>query len=116
MRNALSSAPGLRVPPLPPSRTGCILREKVLAASYPAQVPVIDALVIAANGDLWFREYVVDPEDPVRYVVADSTGRFKAFAIGPTRFTPSWIGADRAIGLWRDQDDVAHLRGYRLTR
>ena len=89
-------------------------RRKILGASHPAQVPAISALVIAASGDLWFREYVVDPDGPVRYVVADSTGRFKAFALGPARFTPSWIGADRVIGLWRDPDDVVHVRGYRL--
>jgi 6-bladed beta-propeller len=92
------------------------LRRTALDAPHPELVPAIDTLVIAANGDLWLREYVVTPEQPSRWVVTDSTGRFKAFALGPARFAPSWIGADRAIGLWKDGDDVVHLRAYRLRQ
>lgn len=93
-----------------------LTRRKLEGAAYPEQVPAIDRLTVAENGDLWLRIYPLDPGDPTRFAVTDSAGRFRAWVDGPPRFTPSWIGHDRILGLWRDPDDVFHVRMYPLRR
>ncbi|MGQ0703664.1 MAG: hypothetical protein ACT4PM_11085 [Gemmatimonadales bacterium] len=47
---------------------------------------------------------------------ADQNDPNQVWSSGPARFTPSWIGDDRTIGLWRNPDDVPQVRAYRLVR
>jgi hypothetical protein len=34
----------------------------------------------------------------------------------PDRFTPFWIGRDAVAGVWKDADDVEHVRAYGLRK
>ncbi len=92
------------------------VRRRFEGVDYPEHLPAIDRLTAAENGDLWFRIYPAHPDDPTRFAVTDSAGRWRAWADGPPRFSPSWIGADQAVGLWLDGDEVPHVRGYRIRR
>jgi len=89
---------------------------KLRGATYPDNVPALSDLLVADHGELWFREHEMEPDAASRFVVTDSTGRWVAWVVGPTRFWPSWIGEDLVLGLWYDPDGVAHVRAYRLSR
>ena len=89
-------------------------RAKLLAIGHPRFTPAIDLLTPAADGSVWLREYLVDPDGPARYSVVDTSGAWTDFIVGPAKFRPTWIGAHLALGTWLGEDDVAHIRAYRL--
>jgi hypothetical protein len=91
-------------------------RARLEEAPRPAHLPAFDRVTVAAEGDLWFRLYPARDTDPTRFAVTDSAGRWRAWVTGPPRFAPGWIEGDVALGIWLDDDDVAHVRAYRLRR
>ena len=50
------------------------------------------------------------------WTVRTLDGRAAARVEMPDRFRVDAIGADFVIGVWRDTDDVEHVRMYRLAR
>ena len=53
---------------------------------------------------------------PTGWRVFDRTGRWSGTVTMPARFNPMDIGSDYVLGLWRDEDDVEHVRLYRLMK
>jgi len=49
-------------------------------------------------------------------VVFDSTGHAIAKVQCPARMRPYVVGPDVIIGMWRDEDDVQHVRVYRIRK
>ncbi len=85
-------------------------------AKYPSTLPFFSALHLDAVGNLW-AHLVVRPGTPVeRYAVIDSTGRLLGQVAMPTRFTLSGVGAEGVYGVWKDEEDVEHIRVYSLRK
>ena len=55
-------------------------------------------------------------EGPSRWDLFDPEGRWLCTVEMPGSFTPLEIGADHVAGVWRDTDDVEHVRLYRLIK
>jgi len=65
---------------------------------------------------LWVREFTPLPTDSTRFRVFDASGQLLGpLALGP-RHTVLDIGTDRILTVWQDEDDLEHLRVYRIVK
>ena len=79
--------------------------------------PVTSAIRIDAIGNLWVLEYRVPGSDRLpRWCVFDSGGILLGEVEYPVGFVPLDIGPDYVLGVWRDADDVEHVRMYELVK
>ncbi|MGQ0703895.1 MAG: 6-bladed beta-propeller [Gemmatimonadales bacterium] len=83
---------------------------------YAETFPYYERLMPGADGTLWLERVRHYDDEGRRFVVYDSTGRAIATLTGPERMRPYVVGPDLVIGLWRDPDDVHHVRVYRVKR
>jgi hypothetical protein len=89
--------------------------ERMLAAWRFATVfPFHDRLLTGTDGTLWAEAPSVWPTDAQRYLVFDAEGRAVARVRLPERVTPHVVSLERVLGVWRDDDDVPHVRAWRL--
>ena len=65
------------------------------------------------GGNIWDAEYH-GREEPRQWNVYDPSGRYLGKVTTPARFAVAEIGEDYVLGGWRDEDDVDHIRMYRL--
>ena len=89
---------------------------RVDQAKYPATFAFFAGLLGDGDGNLW-AELVSSGADKIqRFAVIDSTGRFMGRVSMPANFRVSWIGSDAVYGVWKDADDVEHVRAYPLRK
>jgi hypothetical protein len=89
---------------------------RVKNAAYPATMPLIAGLLRDSEGNLWVQQWPRPGERAHRFTVLDSTGTAIGNVTMPERFRASAIGHGLVAGVWRDADDVEHVRIYRLQR
>jgi hypothetical protein len=96
------------------------LREQWRAALGEQRVashfPFIDDLLAAEDGSLWAESYRWRRDEPRRYLVFDGDGRLMARAEMPASARPLAIRGDRILAVWRDADDIEHVRIYPVRR
>lgn len=86
-------------------------------APFPASLPAFATFVVAEDGTLWIGRYVPQGSDArPMFDVIDTAGALLGAVEMPRRFTLSQVAGERIIGVWRDDDDVRHIRVYRLRR
>ncbi|MCH7891494.1 MAG: hypothetical protein IH921_08325 [Gemmatimonadetes bacterium] len=73
-------------------------------------------IVVDALSYLWVREYTRPSDPSSRWSVFDSDGYWLATIQLPDGFAPLDIGPDYVLGVWRDADDVEHVRMYELVK
>lgn len=101
------------------------VREAVFAETFPA----FHTLLVDRTGHLWVKSYdhrdaLINPgpsstqtiDVPTTWDVFDAGGLWLSTVELPARFTPLEIGDDYVAGLARDEDDVEHVRLYRLQK
>lgn len=76
---------------------------------------------IAGRPDLFGRDvplrYTPPPaNEPERWEVFDSTGRWLGEVQTPPNLAVRAIARDMVLGVWKDSLDVEHVRGYRIRR
>jgi len=76
----------------------------------------VASLLIDSVGNLWAQEVTPPGVESATYVAFDSTGRMLGRVTMPADFRVSTIGADAVYGVWKDADDVEHIRAYRLRK
>ena len=90
------------------------LRERPAApATMPAFAPEIR---IDEVGNLWVQQYNRPKDKVPRWTVFDQDGVLLGSLTFPVAFSPLDIGPDYVLGLWRDADDVEHVRMYELIK
>lgn len=127
-RRYLTDAPGEDGRPLPPD-----LRERrerqAREVVFPESFPFFSALMGDRAGNLWVRRYdyresmlrpglasVQTIAAPSAWDVFDGEGRWLCTVELPASFTPLEIGDDYVAGVWRNEDDVEHVRFHRLVK
>lgn len=86
-------------------------------APYPAGMPAYASVLLADDGALWVGRYMPRGQgERQTFDVFESSGAPRGSVELPARFTPSQVTGDRVLGFWRDDDDVAHVRVYRVVR
>jgi hypothetical protein len=89
---------------------------RVKNAAYPATMPLIAGLLRDSEGNLWVQQWPRPGERANRFTVLDSAGVAVGTVTMPERFRATAIGDGAVAGVWRDADDVEHVRVYRLQR
>ena len=94
-------------------------RSEELRAAWPhaETLPWISGIVVDESGGVWVREYQhrFDPS-PERWAVFDLDGTWLGRVQMPVGFTPSWIDADRVLGVSRGELGMEFVRVYALHR
>lgn len=87
--------------------------EMLRSAPFPSEMPAYADVLVGSDGSVWVGRYVARGQGERKiFDVFDSSGApLGSFAM-PLRFTPSQVSADRVMGIWRDEDDVSHVRVY----
>jgi hypothetical protein len=92
------------------------ITDRMKTTKYPATLPFIAGMLTGSDGSLWVQEVVRPGEPRQQYAVFDSTGGFLGRVRVPARFQPTMIGPSEMIGVWKDADDVEHVRAYPIRR
>ena len=83
---------------------------------FPKWKPAYADLLAGPEGSIWVRGYTEpDRSAPTDFEVFDSTGRWLGGVRMPSGFDPARITAGAVIGIWRDENDIPHIRVYRLN-
>ncbi|MCH7476079.1 MAG: hypothetical protein IIA27_15625 [Gemmatimonadetes bacterium] len=82
----------------------------------PETFPAYGGIAVSVEGYLWVREYDLPGNEANNWSVFDAEGTLLGTLELPPRFKPLDIGPDYVLGLWRDADDVEHVRMYELVK
>jgi hypothetical protein len=82
----------------------------------PARAPAFSRLIPGVNGAVWLEAYRVGRDEATDYVAIDAKGRVSGQFHGPPAVRFFDIGADYALGVHRDSDDVDTVVLYRILR
>lgn len=113
LRDQMSSQPMMRNVPEPIKKQ---LTARVDQARYPATFAFFAALLVDTEGNVWAQEASASSETAQRFAVIDASGKFLGRVTMPTRFRTSFIGPDVVYGVWKDPDDIEHVRAYPLRK
>lgn len=87
--------------------------ESLQDAPYPSEMPAYSSVLLADDGSIWVGRYLPRGQDDRQtFDIIDSSGVLLGAVEMPPRFTPSQVMGNRVIGIWRDEDDVPHVRIY----
>lgn len=78
--------------------------------------PYHERVMPGRDGTIWLERARRYDDEGRRFVVYDSLGRAIATVRCPDRMRPYQVGPSEVIGLWRDPDDVEHVRVYPVIR
>jgi hypothetical protein len=83
---------------------------------FAEQGPYYTDFLPTDEGGVWLEQYSRPWTLTRRYLVFDSTGTLMARVELPPRIRPFQILGDRMIARWRNEDDVDHIRIYRIEK
>lgn len=92
------------------------LRERYTSLDLPEAAPAHGDMLVGEGGHLWVQEYP-GPGEPPRWRIYAPGGERVAVLTLPRRFDLRAAGldgggTDYALGIWRDEADVEHVRMY----
>lgn len=82
---------------------------------FATEFPFHERLLLGDDGTLWAGAPSVWPTDAQRYLVFDAEGRAMARVLLPPRVMLHWVSRERVLGVWTDEDDVPHVRMWRVV-
>jgi hypothetical protein len=91
-----------------------LLREILSAAEPPKELPWYDAILVADDGALWTRDYVLPFEENSIWRVLSQAGELLAIAKLPSAFMPRSVRGDELLGIHTDSLDVERVMKVRL--
>ena len=78
--------------------------------------PAFSAIVVDTEGAVWVEDYRRSAAGSARWTVFSPDGALVAQVTTPLELEVYEIGPDYVLGLWRDADDVEHVRMYELVK
>jgi hypothetical protein len=87
--------------------------------AHPSPAPVVPYFGdfhFDATGALWVQDYLLSPDDSVRFRIFRADGQYLGQRALPPRNRVLDIGHDRILTVWQDADDLEYLRVYRVDR
>ena len=102
-----------------PETIGQAVADAMAAVGVPTVYPAHDRILVDGGGAIWMREDIGPRRTEVEghhWDVLDREGRWLGQVTTPPRLEVYHVTRDRVIGVWRDENDVEHLRVHRLSR
>ena len=90
--------------------------EMLEKAPYPEQMPAFTDLEIDADGDLWTQDSKARGDGGARWTIFSPDGRLRGSIEIPANVVVREIGRDWLLGTVLDDDQVEHVRIYRLLK
>jgi hypothetical protein len=78
--------------------------------------PSFSRLLLGSDGRIWIEAFRLDRASSTEYVALDRTGRVLGRLTGPPGVRFSDIGADYALGVRKDENDVEIVELYTIVR
>lgn len=113
LRAQMEGQPMMRNVPEPIKKQ---LTARIDQAKYPATFAYFAGLLADEEGNLWAQQPGSGADRIQRFAVIDSSGRFLGRVSLPANFRASAIASDAIYGVWKDADDVEHVRAYPLRK
>jgi hypothetical protein len=89
---------------------------RLRSAPFPKEKPRFAGLLAQPDGSLWVQRYGRSPHvAPLIFDVFDPAGAWLRTVEMPGGFVPTHISRDRVVGVWKDADDISHVRVYGLA-
>jgi hypothetical protein len=102
-----------------PETIGQAVADAMAGVGVPTVYPAHDRILVDATGAIWMREDIGPRRTEVEghwWDVLASDGRWLGRVSTPPRLEVYQVSRNRVIGVWRDENDVEHLRVHRLSR
>ncbi len=90
--------------------------DRVNNATYPPTLPWIAGLLPASDGTLWVEEVLKPGATQRRFAVFDRDGRLLGRVLAPAGLRVLAAYPDAVLGVWKDADDVEHVRLHPIVR
>lgn len=82
---------------------------------YPDSLPLLDQLLISADGFLWLRTYTLSTDSLSEWLILPPSGPESRVSL-PARVRLLEVGSSYAAGIQRDSFDVEHIVVFELRR
>lgn len=92
------------------------VRSMYAPLKYPDFFPTHGELLVDNLNNFWVEEYRLPGQTASRWIVFDAMHQAVAEARLPNDFRLIEVGRDYVLGVWSDEDNVKHVRMYRLIR
>lgn len=83
---------------------------------YPKTLPAFKRFLVDEDGNLWVLAFNSPGDSASRYTVFDSSGQMLGDVVAPEDFELSRIGENYLLGIWKDENEVQHVRMYALKK
>jgi len=93
-----------------PAEAKADVRRIVKGWRYATSHEAVGRLLVGADGSVWAEDPSILDDDPRQFLVYDSTGTALARVVLPPRIQALRVSTREILGMWRDADDVPHLR------
>ena len=90
--------------------------DRVNNAKYPSTLPWISTLLPVSDGTLWVEETSKPGATQRRYAVFDREGTFLGRVLAPAGLRVTAAYPDAVLGIWKDADDVEHVRLHAIAK
>lgn len=99
-----------------PAEAKADVQRMVKGWRYATSHEAVGRLLVGADGSVWAEDPSILEDDPRQFVVYDSTGTALARVVLPPRIEVLRVSMREILGVWKDADDVPHLRRWRIAR
>lgn len=99
-----------------PAAAKADVQQMVKGWRYATSHELASRLLVGADGSLWVEDAWVLENDPRQFFVYDSTGKALARVVLPPRIDVLRVSTREIFGVWKDADDVPHLRRWSIAR
>jgi hypothetical protein len=99
-----------------PAEAKADVQRMVKGWRYATRHETVGRLLVGADGSVWAEDPWILEDDPRQYFVYDSTGTALARLVLPPRIHLLRVSAREVLGVWKDADDVPHLRRWSISR
>jgi hypothetical protein len=82
--------------------------------AFAEALPFYIRLLATPDNWLWVRRYPPPEATEHRWDIFDPEGQFRGMLRIPAGYRLTEVGSDYVLGVWRNEDDVESVRGYRV--
>jgi hypothetical protein len=99
-----------------PAEAKADVQQMVKGWRYATSHALASRLLVGTDGGLWVEDALVLESDPRQFFLYDSTGTALARVVLPPRIKVLRVSMREMLGVWRDADDVPHVRRWSIIR
>ena len=98
-----------------PAEAKADVQRMVKGWRYATRHEAVGRLLVGPDGSVWAEDPWILEDDPRQFIVYDSSGTALARVVLPARIHLLRVSTRDVLGVWKDADDVPHLRRWRIS-